>query len=385
MKRHLSIALAALAAALLVAADEPPKPKDGPTPSVSFSEPVSHSNLTIFLLRGKDTVPAAHQFLTLQEAMEQKKVVVHETSQVNELGIENVSADVDVFVQSGDIVRGGKQDRLMACDMVVPPKSGKIAIPSFCCESGRWRQRGGESDKAFNKSESQAANREVKLALNGARSQPKVWDEVKKAQDKLGRNVGKNVAAKESPSSYQLTLEDKDLLAKVDAYVKALVKSIDGKDDVIGFAIVINGKVQGAEVYGSSALFRKLWPKLLNAAAVDALSEFEKDKKFPVLAAADVEKFLTAAADGQRKDVAIANLGEGQRQIINRATPNAGAPDRQAVQRGGAGATAGPTIPAAAIATRLRIVQTDTGKAVMLECQDSKNGNAVVHRSYIAK
>ena len=112
MKRHLPVALLALATAGLIACEAPPKPKDGAAPSVTVSEPFTHANLTIFLLRGKDTIPAGHQLLTLQEAMEQKKVIVHETSAVNELSIENVSADVDVFVQSGDIVRGGKQDRL---------------------------------------------------------------------------------------------------------------------------------------------------------------------------------------------------------------------------------------------------------------------------------
>jgi hypothetical protein len=388
MKRHLPIALIALAAGVLVAADPLPRPKDGPAPSITVSEPFTHANLTIFLLRGKDTVPVGHQLLTLQEAMEQKKVVVHETSQVNELSIENVSADVEVFVQSGDIVRGGKQDRLMAFDMIVPPKSGKIPIASFCCESGRWRQRGGESDKQFAESKAQAANKDVKLALNASRSQPAVWDEVKKAQDKLSGKVGKSVNAKESPSSYQLTLEDKDLLAKVDAYVKALTKTIDGKDDAIGFAIVINGKVQGADVYGSAALFRKLWPKLLNAAAVDALAEFEKDKKFPALAAADVEKFMAAARDGQRKDVALTSAATGRHGRAMNALDGQAQAANPAPNSGGRGQSLNPptdTPALPALAQRLRIVQTDTGKAVMVECQDSKNGHAVVHQSYIAK
>ncbi|MFL5342019.1 MAG: ARPP-1 family domain-containing protein [Gemmataceae bacterium] len=389
MKRHLSVALVVIAAAGLIACEDlPSKPKegpnDGPAPSVAVSEPFTHSNLTIFLLRGKDTLPAGHQLLTLQEAMEQKKVVVHETSTVNELSIENVSTDAEVFVQAGDIVRGGKQDRLMACDMVVPPKSGHIAIPSFCCESGRWTQRGKESAQAFNKSDQQAANKDVKLALNAARDQGRVWDEVKKAQMKLSEKVGKPVNAPESPSSYQLALEDKDLQAKIDAYVKALAKVTDGKDDAIGFAIVVNGKVEGAEVYGSSALFRKLWPKLLKCAAIDALAEFQKDKKFDAVAAKDVEKFLADAAAGPRKDVALASLGEGRnRQTLNQA-PNAARPnvDSPAQGRGAAQAT---EPPADAKPGRVRLVQSDNGKILMTESQDGKAGNAVLHRSYIAK
>ena len=254
MKRHLPRALVALFAASLLAADEPPRAKDGPAPSAD--------RLRALHAREPDHFPAPRQrhhagrdlFLTLQEAMEQKKVVVHETSDVNELSIENVSADVDVFVQSGDIVRGGKQDRLMATDMIVPPKSGRIAIPSFCCEAGRWQKRGAESAAAFGRSDTQAGNKDLKLAVNAARDQGRVWEEVKKAQMKLSANVGKQVASPQSPSSYQLALEDKDLLAKIDAYTKELTKAIDGKDDAIGIAIAINGKVEGADVYGSAAL-----------------------------------------------------------------------------------------------------------------------------------
>src|SRR5262249_41621128 len=72
-----------------------------------ISEPKTYKNLTIFLIQGKDTLPASVP-LTLEEALKQKMVIVHETGNVNELAIENVSKDADVFVQSGDIVKGGK-------------------------------------------------------------------------------------------------------------------------------------------------------------------------------------------------------------------------------------------------------------------------------------
>src|SRR5260370_39167827 len=110
----------------------------------------------------------------------------------------------------------------MPKDMVGTQKSGKLHIESFCFESGRWHKRGGEDAASFGKSDKQAANKDVKLALNSARDQGQVWDKVKAAQMKLAKNVGKPVADAASPSSYQLTLEDKDLLAKIDSYVKAM-------------------------------------------------------------------------------------------------------------------------------------------------------------------
>ena len=72
--------------------------------------PFTHGNLTVFLVHGRDTIKGV-TFITLQEALVQRKVVVRETRSVNELTIENVSTD-EVYVQSGDIVKGGAQDRM---------------------------------------------------------------------------------------------------------------------------------------------------------------------------------------------------------------------------------------------------------------------------------
>src|SRR5436309_718169 len=101
-----------------------------------ISGPYIYENLTIYLVHGQDTVDGK-KFLTLQEALEKRVVIVHETKDVNELAIENVSKDEEVYVQSGDIVKGGQQDRVLAVDLIVPPRSGKIPIAAFCVESGR--------------------------------------------------------------------------------------------------------------------------------------------------------------------------------------------------------------------------------------------------------
>ena len=107
-----------------------------------LSGPYTHKNLSIFLVHGKNVIKA-RSFLTLQEALVQKKVVVYETKSVNELSIQNFS-DEDVFVQSGDIVKGGAQDRMIGVDLIVPPRSGKLPISAFCVEHGRWSGRGSE-------------------------------------------------------------------------------------------------------------------------------------------------------------------------------------------------------------------------------------------------
>src|SRR5713226_2686204 len=164
-----------------------------------FSGPYTHDNLTIFLIHGTDRV-TGENFLPLQEALAQKKVVVYETKDVNELAIENRSAE-DVYVQSGDIVKGGQQDRMMAVDLIVPPKSGRIPIAAFCVESGRWTRRGSEQSATFGSSSEVASTRDLKLAAKLSRSQGEVWKNVAVAQDKLSENIGTRVNSTASESS----------------------------------------------------------------------------------------------------------------------------------------------------------------------------------------
>jgi hypothetical protein len=95
------------------AADPPPKGVTARAGEFTLTGPYTHNNLTIYLVRGANRLQDKH-YLTLQEAMEKKLVVVQETGSVNELKIQNLSPDTDIYIQSGDIVKGGRQDRTIA-------------------------------------------------------------------------------------------------------------------------------------------------------------------------------------------------------------------------------------------------------------------------------
>ena len=88
-----------------------------------------------------------------------------------------------------------------------------------------------------------------------------------------GDQSGAPVESRESRSSLQLSLENKQVLASVAEYVKALAPAIDKAPDALGLAFAINGAINSADLYPSHGLFRKLWPKLLNAAATEAVAE----------------------------------------------------------------------------------------------------------------
>jgi hypothetical protein len=264
--------------------------------------PFTQGNLTVFLIHGKDKIKG-QTFITLQEALVQRKVIVRETRSVNELSIENISSE-EVFVQSGDIVKGGQQDRMLVVDLILPPRSGKIPIAAFCVENGRWSRRGNEAVTTFNSSSNTVASREVKLAAKARGSQGEVWREVAAAQDKLSANVGGNVKNEASPTSFQLALENKEVQKTAENYIDALSGIVNRKTDVIGYVFAINGKINSADIYASSVLFKKLWPKLLKASAIEAIAELRRGEKFSAPPADAVRGFLDDSKGTEKeKDV----------------------------------------------------------------------------------
>ncbi|MFN2514811.1 MAG: ARPP-1 family domain-containing protein [Pyrinomonadaceae bacterium] len=198
----------------------------------------------------------------------------------------------DVYVQSGDIVKGGQQDRMLAVDLIVPPGSGRMPIAAFCVERGRWSGRGNERAGVFSSSSDAVATKDIKLAAKRSNSQSGVWESVTVAQDKLSQNVGTQVNSTVSPSSLQLAVENSKVRENAESYIKALVKVVDGSDNVIGYVFAINGRVNSADVYASNALFKKLWPKLLSANAIEAIAEVQPGK-FDPPKAETVKTFLS--------------------------------------------------------------------------------------------
>jgi len=291
----------------------------------------THKNLTIFLIHGADA-SSSRDLITLQEAMEMDVFKVYESDDVNELVVENISPKHDVFIQSGDIVKGGKQDRVLAISVIIPRKSGKVSIEAFCVESDRWEGRGNESKKEFSSSEERIVSRELKIATNGnvsgsgsgsgtgsgmgngngsgsgdaagvgRGSQSAVWAEVANAQVNISNNVSVDVTANASASSLQLSLENKKLKKATEDFVKKLSDVTKGKSDVIGYAFAINGKINSADIYLSNHLFTKLWPKMLKAAVTEAISLNDKPKAATEPTTGDISKFLAEADRGAKKE-----------------------------------------------------------------------------------
>jgi hypothetical protein len=266
----------------------------GVEPLSRISAAVTHENLSVYFIHGRDEVPDA-KVLSLQEALDREVAVVHETSNWQVLKVENLSPEYELFIQSGDIVKGGQQDRMAATDMLLPPKSGVVPFPVHCVEQGRSSRRGTEDASRFASSAQCAAGKDLKYA-NATFQQSAVWHNVNTNQMKLNENLKASVNADASPTSFQLSLESPALKARIAAYEAALKARGEASDRIIGVVFVVNGQVTGAEVYGSNALFRKAWPKLLNAAAVEAVAEYSDAPAAPP-PVREIENYLASGAN----------------------------------------------------------------------------------------
>ena len=299
-----------------------------------ISGPVVHENLAVYFIHGKSApgkVP-----LTLEEAMAKGLVKVRETSNVNQLEVENLGLD-EVFVQSGDIVKGGKQDRTLMVSLVLPPKSGAVPIASFCVEEGRWTARGREDAKSFSAASGAVPSRELKLAMKapmpaapaaepgntgttadrgrmqlsgnmpasetGVRQQ-KVWENVRKTQTKLSGNLGASVRSAQSGSSLQLALENEKLMDAQKLYINALKAAGESSDDIVGFIFAVNGELNSADVYPSNGLFRKMWTKLLTASVIEAIGHKDEPAVAPPESVA-ASAFLAAAEAGKSSEKSL--------------------------------------------------------------------------------
>ena len=269
--------------------------------SLKVDGPFTHSNLSLYLLTLPETqtVTGSQYLLPLDRAIREQTVVVHETGQVGLLEVENLSTNVDVLIQDGDIVRGGRQDRVVRTDFILPAKSGRLPLPTFCVEKRRWGRRGAEAAHKFSGSGHVFCLRAMRTAMRSGRTnQAAMWEEVSHMQSKLSASIGENVAAASSPSSMDLSLDHKALERRRKAVREELGSLREKYPQATGMVVAINGKVLGGDLYFTGELFGDLWEKLLDTAANESVGELTAFTKAKLERLPTAEKLAEILAGG---------------------------------------------------------------------------------------
>ncbi len=312
------IALAVMAlmiVALLVAADmQPARAGEVASPSgYRVLDPIRHGSLTVFPVVASKSYPTA-EFLTLDEGLRSGEVVVTEFGNVRGLirrhtpAIQQQSAQVNTLVLinnskrpllllAGEIVTGGKQDRVIGKDRIVPPESDPVDLSVFCVEPGRWvatseqfntsgaTYSGGSVSKGTVPA-AIMAQPSVRGKAMADKDQNQVWAEVRKQQQSMASSLAVETASPGVPtavaelgqtSSYAHVMENKVVKERVEELAKpielnyqSLIKQLRDRN-AVGVVVAVNGRVIWSDIFASTELLEKYWPKLVRSYASEAV------------------------------------------------------------------------------------------------------------------
>jgi hypothetical protein len=235
-------------------------------------QPSTAGGLSLFLVVDAAAEPAPPvPGKLLAEALRDGTVTVTEVSEggsVPVLLVHNRGPD-DVLVFAGDVVNGGKQDRVITQDVVLAPADVAQPLPVNCVERSRWHAQGGLAFSYAGKAEP-----ELRRAVQTSRSQLETWRKVDELLVRRGHR---------SPTdAYTTTLEDGATQADVERSVADLEPALaDAR--AVGVVAAVDGEVDSAEIYETPALFERARPTLLRSLVLGVVGRPPATKPAPTL------------------------------------------------------------------------------------------------------
>ncbi len=178
------------------------------------------------------------------------KIREHGGGLVPWLEVKNTSRN-PILLMAGEILLGGKQNRLVASDFLVRPRSDWVRVPVFCGEQHRWT---GGSGGMF-KSSKTMVPAPMRRELGGGATQDSVW---RGAGEQLSR-----FGASTETQNIQKIYEDSELGKALKCFHKPSWKSFPR--GTIGMVVVAGRRVLGIEVLASNRLFKDNWRKVLDS------------------------------------------------------------------------------------------------------------------------
>ena len=260
----------------------------------SLLAPIEVGALTLFPIVA-NTPADAPVVLTLDEAMRTHELRIREVDggRVDTLAFANAS-DHPVFVLAGEVILGGKQDRVVATTTLIPPHTTQ-PVPVRCIEHGRWQ---GSSDD-FTTAETLAHDRLRGTATYAA--QGDVWAEVQKLNNA-------NATTNDTDTYRTLAIRQATDAQADEREIDAALADLPVADRarMIGYAIAYQGEVAAVDKFASRDLFRKLERKLLRSYIAQAIEYPDAIAKAPCIHA--VRDFVANAKRGEEERAFVTNL-----------------------------------------------------------------------------
>ena len=258
--------------------------------NLKVARPFTYQNLTIYPLTMR-TAPVA-EYVTLDEAMKRDWLTIREigAGDVNVVELRN-RGDKVVFLMTGEMLTGAKQDRMLSQDVLVTPASAWLRVPVYCVEHGRWTS----TSPVFKSSELMAPN-ELRKQARVTGNQSEVWDAIATSQDRLG------IAS--TTGTARANYEDEGVKEEIDAYTKKFRDFPRLNKNTIGVVVTTGSRIICVDIFANNSLLQKFWYKLIKSYAMDALSERES-----VVNKEEVQDLLTVLANAHYVSIGTPGLG----------------------------------------------------------------------------
>jgi len=223
--------------------------------------------LRIYPVRANDVFRAEHRsigdYTMLKEAISDQRITITEMeggATVRTLMARNNSTDT-IFLMAGEVVKGGKQDRVIAQDVILKP-SEELDLGAFCVESGRWSYRGTGSTE-FGSYFGVSGNSVRKVAASD-QNQSMVWSKVADITEKNGA---------ESSTGALTELEySEEYQQRFKAYLDHFKNAFNADTAVIGFVAATGDSVLGCDLFATNALFLKAYENIIQAYVTEAMT-----------------------------------------------------------------------------------------------------------------
>jgi hypothetical protein len=231
---------------------------------VDYDSAWTYKNLKIIPIRrkGGGGPPPAGEPVPLNLALSKGMVTVTERGTTSFDNVHwlrfNTHTDKPVYIAGGEIVAGGRQDRMIVRDTILQPSTKDQYVPVMCVEEERW----SEKEKKFGYGS--YANPHLRKVLDSGHNQVLIWNEVSR-QLQAGAFKNKSLA-------YLSRFEDKKYQLAVDDYFHFFMGKFARTDsNVIGFVAITGDKIIGTDIFDGTDLFYPQLDPLLHSYIDEAM------------------------------------------------------------------------------------------------------------------
>ena len=235
--------------------------------------------------------------------------------EVNTLALVN-NSDKPLLLLAGEIVTGGKQDRVIAKDRIVPAGSDPIDLNVFCIEPGRWTEATpvfGASAKS--PAMSMMVQPSVRAKAMVEKDQQEVWNSVHGSIDAAvaasaprSPEITQNTAEPDSlgTTSYARVMQSGGVSAKVDEAAAPVMKASEQvfeklrEQHALGVVVAVRGAIVWADIFSDTDLLARYWTKLVRSYAAESLLDGDTH---PAPIVADAQHFLDTPIVGTESSI----------------------------------------------------------------------------------